>query len=260
VTKRSHRCGLVKGQRGYALLMVIFLVATLMIVALGGSLSIRTEGQREKEEELAWRGEQYVRATRLFFKKNGRFPKTMEELTAYHTDQPRYIRQAYKDPMNTGDGSWKVIYLLPNGQLVGTVLHKQLQGAMPIGGPLGGSPAGGVMPAGPTGGIGQQPSSGIGALQPAATGQSTSQTSSDSQTSDSPVFGGSMIGVVSKVNKRSLRVYKDGKSYNEWEFYYDITATGALPAGVAPAGVKPPTTPTTPGQSQNPGQSPGSGQ
>ena len=262
MTKRILRHAPVEGQRGYALLMVIFLVATLMIVAIGGSLSIRTEGQREKETELAWRGEQYVRAIRLFYKKNGRFPKTMDELTAYHTDQPRYIRQAYKDPMNTGDGSWKLIYVLPNGQLSGTVLHKQLQGAMPIGGPLGGNPAGGVTPAGSTSGIGQQPSSGIGSQQPAAPGQSASQTSSDSQTSDSLVFGGSVIGVVSKVKKSSLRVYKDGKSYNEWEFYWDLTATGALPGGV-PAGTKPPTTPTTPptpGQSQNPGQSPGSGQ
>src|SRR4029077_13902607 len=125
----------------------------LMILAVAGSLSIRTQGQREKEDELAWRGEQYVRATRLFYKKNGRFPKTMDELTAYHSDQPRYIRQAYKDPMNSSDGSWRVIYVLPNGQLSGTTIHKQLAGSMPIAGPLGGTPAGapsGTGSAGPT--------------------------------------------------------------------------------------------------------------
>jgi hypothetical protein len=263
MTTRSFGRAPAKSQRGYALLMVIFLVATLLVVAIGGSLSIRTEGLREKETELAWRGEQYVRAIRLFYKKNGRFPKTMDELIAYHTDQPRYIRQPYKDPMNTGDGSWKLIYVLPNGQLSGTVLHKQLQGALPIsGGPLGGNPVGGVTPAAPTSGIGQQPSSGIGAQPPAATAQPASPTQSDSQTSDSPVFGGSVIGVVSKINKPSIRIYKDGKSYNEWEFYWDPSAVGALPGGV-PAGTTPPTTPatpTTPGQPQNPGQSPGSGQ
>jgi hypothetical protein len=72
------------GERGYALLMVIFLAATLMIFAVVGSLSVKTEGQRQKEEELAWRGNQYVRAIRFFYKKNGRFPKTIDELTATH--------------------------------------------------------------------------------------------------------------------------------------------------------------------------------
>ena len=250
------------GECGYALLMVIFMAATLMIFAVAGSLSIRTQGQREKEEELAWRGEQYVRAIRLFYKKNGRFPKTMDELTAYHTDQPRFIRQAYKDPMNTGDGSWRVIYVLPNGQLAGTTIHKQLQGSMPISGPLGGTPAGssgGTAPAGPTAGIGQPPSTGTGTQQSATPGQTPAQSTSDSQSSDSTVFGGSMIGVASKIKKPSLRVYKDGKSYYAWEFFWDPTAvTGAAPG--VPPGVTPVTNPPgNPAQTSNPGRS-GSGQ
>src|SRR5580698_5493145 len=118
-----------RGERGYALLMVIFLVATLMVFAVAGSISVKTEGQREKEDELAWRGNQYVRAIRFFYKKNGRFPKTMDELTAYHTDQPNFIRKAYKDPMNKADGTWRLIYVLPNGQLQGSVMHTQLAGA-----------------------------------------------------------------------------------------------------------------------------------
>jgi hypothetical protein len=249
-----------RNDRGYALLMVIFLVATLMIFAVAGSLSIKAEGQRQKEDELAWRGQQYVRAIRLFYKKNGRFPKTMEELTAYHTDQPRFIRQAYKDPMNAADGSWRLIYVLPNGQLSGSVMHKQLQGAMPIAGPLGGGP-GGTPTSGPTGTIGQQPPSGTGGTgtqQPPATGQPGSQTPSDSQSNDSPVFGGSMIGVASKIKAPSIRAYKKGTSYYEWEFIWDPTAINGVPgspAGLQPAGTT--GTPKGPGQPQGPG---GSGQ
>jgi hypothetical protein len=127
------------GQRGYALLMMIFLVATMMTFAVMATVSIKAQGQRQKEDELAWRGNQYVRAIRLFYKKNGRFPKTIDELTAYHTDQPNFIRKAYKDPMNKADGTWRLIYVLPNGQLQGSVMHTQLQGAMPIAGPLGGN-------------------------------------------------------------------------------------------------------------------------
>jgi hypothetical protein len=242
--------------------MVIFMAATLMIFAVMGSLSIRTQGQREKEEELAWRGEQYVRAIRLFYKKNGRFPKTMDELTAYHTDQPRFIRQAYKDPMNPSDGSWRIIYVLPNGQLSGTTIHKQLAGSMPISGPLGGTPAGttgGSAPAGPTAGIGQQPPSGTGTQPQATPGQTPAQSASDSQSSDSPVFGGSMIGVASKMKTRSLRFYKDGKTYYEWEFFWDPTSvTGGAPG--TPGGVTPLSNPpANPGQSTNPGRG-GSGQ
>jgi hypothetical protein len=254
-----------RSERGYALLFVIFMVATLMTFAVVGSLSIKTQGQREKEDELAWRGNQYVRAIRLFYRKNGRFPKTMDELTAVHTDQPNFLRKAYKDPMNKADGSWRLIYLLPNGQLQGSVMHTQLQGAMPIAGPLGGPPPASGAPTTGIGGTTGQPSTfGTGTQQPPSTTQPGTSGQSSQSTSDSPVFGGSIIGVASKIKTPSMRVYKLGKSYYEWEFIYDITAnTGGMPAGLqpmpttTPAGTQPPATPGqpgTPGQPQGPGQ------
>jgi len=238
------------GERGYALLMVIFLAATLMIFAVVGSLSIKTEGQRQKEEELAWRGNQYVRAIRFFYKKNGRFPKTIDELTATHTDQPNFIRKAYKDPMNKADGAWRLIYVLPNGQLQGSVMHTQLQGAMPIAGPLGGNLPGGSTTPG-VGGIGGQPTmGGTGTQQPPSTTQPGTPGQSSSSTSDSTVFGGSIIGVASKIKTPSLRVYKLGTSYYEWEFLWDPTAVpGAMPG--TPGG---PTTGTPPGTPAGPPQ------
>ena len=245
-----------RGERGYALLFVIFLVATLMTFAVIGSLSLKTEGQREKEDELAWRGNQYVRAIRFFYKKNGRFPKTMDELTAYHTDQPNFLRKAFKDPMNKADGSWRLIYVLPNGQLQGSVMHTQLQGAMPIAGPLGGNlPSGGTPTIGTGGTTGQSPTFGSGSQQPPSTTQTGATGQSSQSTSDSPVFGGSIIGVASKIKTPSMRVYKLGKTYYEWEFIWDPTAnTGGMPAGLQPM----PTTPTGPNQPTGPGQPPGS--
>lgn len=256
------------GEQGYALLMVIFLAATLMILAVVGSLSVKTEGQRQKEEELAWRGNQYVRAIRFFYKKNGRFPKTIDELTATHTDQPNFIRKAYKDPMNHADGSWRLIYVLPNGQLQGSVMHTQLQGAMPIAGPLGGNLPGGTTTPGVGGMAGQTPTTGTGTTPPSTTPGTTGQSSSSS--SDSTVFGGSIIGVASKIKTPSLRVYKLGTSYYEWEFLWDPTAVpGAMPGtpagtptGTPPGtsiGTPPTTTPGQPGgtiggQPQGPGQ------
>jgi len=253
-----------RGDRGYALLMVIFLVATLMTFAVMGSLSIKTQGQREKENELAWRGNQYVRAIRLYYKKNGRFPKTMDDLTAYHSDQPNFIRKAYKDPMNRADGAWRMIYILPNGQLSGSVMHTQLQGAMPIAGPLGGAPAGATPTPGSGGITGQSPTFGTGAQQPTPAAQPGTPAPSDQSTSDSPVFGGSIIGVASKIKTPSMRVYKLGKSYYEWEFIWDPTAVPggmpglptAAPTGTQPPGTPPPTTtPTQPGALGQPGTS-----
>lgn len=254
-----------RDQRGYALLMVIFLVATLMTFAVMASVNIRTEGQREKEDELAWRGNQYVRAIRLFYKKNGRFPRTMDELAAYHSDQPNFIRKAYKDPMNKADGSWRLIYILPNGQLQGSVMHTQLAGALPIAGPLGGNLPSGTPST--TGVGGSTPSStGTTGTQSPTTPTFGSSSSSSSSSSDSTVFGGSIIGVASKIKIPSLRVYKLGKTYFEWEFIFDPTETSGAPVMPGtptgtptgtqpPAGTQPPGTqpPTTPGQPQGSG-------
>jgi hypothetical protein len=244
------------GQRGYALLMMIFLVATMMTFAVMATVSIKAEGQRQKEDELAWRGNQYVRAIRLFYKKNGRFPKTIDELTAYHTDQPNFIRKAYKDPMNKADGTWRLIYILPNGQLQGSVMHTQLQGAMPIAGPLGGNLPSGTTTTTGVGGL-TGTGTGTGTQTPPSTAPTTgSPSSSSSSSSDSTVFGGSIIGVASKVKLPSLRVYKLGKTYYEWEFIWDPTAvSGATGMPGTPVGTPAGTPPTgTPTGTQPPGQ------
>ena len=66
----------------------------------------QTQIQREKEEELIFRGKQYVEAIRLFQMKHpGSFPKTLEQLV-----EERCLRQLYRDPM-TEDGAWNLILL-----------------------------------------------------------------------------------------------------------------------------------------------------
>jgi hypothetical protein len=170
--------------------------------------------------------------------------------------------------MNHSDGSWRLIYVLPNGQLQGSVMHTQLQGAMPIAGPLGGNLPGGTTTPGIGAMGGQTPTTGTGTTPPATTPGTTGSSSSSS--SDSTVFGGSIIGVASKIKQPSLRVYKLGTSYYEWEFLWDPTAvsgaTPGTPGGpptatppVTPPGTQPPTTPGQPGgtaggQPQGPGQ------
>src|SRR5713101_7843603 len=125
-------------EAGYALLMVVFMVATMLITAMAVTPNLLTEGRREKEEELVWRGNQYVRAIGLYYRKFGKYPTKVEDLTR-QTNGVRFLRQAYTDPMNKGDGSWRFIYVGPNGQLIGSLRRTSLLQSMMATAPLPGA-------------------------------------------------------------------------------------------------------------------------
>jgi type II secretory pathway pseudopilin PulG len=92
------------GQKGYVL---IILLVALFVMSIGLLVAIpvwETQIQREKEEELIFRGKQYVEAVRLFQMKNpGSFPKSFDELV-----EEKCIRKLFLDPM-TQDGEWNII-------------------------------------------------------------------------------------------------------------------------------------------------------
>ncbi|HEX8880166.1 MAG TPA: hypothetical protein VF749_09070, partial [Candidatus Acidoferrum sp.] len=112
-------------QQGYALLLVIFMATMLLIFATMAAPNIKIEGQREKEKEMIWRGRQYARAVKLYYRKMGRFPTSLDDLTKPKVGSLRFLRQAYKDPMNAQDGSWRLIYVGPAGQLIGSLKPHQ---------------------------------------------------------------------------------------------------------------------------------------
>jgi hypothetical protein len=118
---RHARCG----QDGYALMMVVFFTALMVIGAMVAAPRILQEGKREKEKEMIWRGHQYVRGVKLYYRKMGRFPTSIDDLTKPKTGSLRFMRQAYKDPMNAEDGSWRLIYVGPAGQLIGSLKPPQ---------------------------------------------------------------------------------------------------------------------------------------
>lgn len=121
-----RRQGIHSRESGYALLMVIFMVASLLLLAAVATPRVLTEGRREKEAELVWRGNQYVRAVRLFYQKNGAYPQTLEALSKPSQTGAHYLRKAYKDPTSP-DGKWRMIYVSPSGQLIGSVNYLSLQ-------------------------------------------------------------------------------------------------------------------------------------
>lgn len=273
---RSSRCTRSK-DAGYAVLMAIFMVATMLLLAATATPNIITQGRRLREQEAIWRGNQYVRAIRMYYQKNGKYPASLEDLTKPNAVGVHFLRKPYREPMNSSDGSWRLIYVTPTGQLVGSVHYHNLQEmavAAAFAGQLPGSVAGlasqlfgQVNPQlGTTGQPGAQSPQQNG-LQPGQSGQSAiggqnSQGSTGSSTelaplaaADSPVFGGSVIGVASKVKQSSITVYQGGKTYFEWEFIWNplMNANGAQ-GQIAIPGLN---GPAQPGAVPNPAALPG---
>ena len=276
-----------RGERGYALLLVIFLASLLLLSTMAIAPNVLTEGRREKEKEMIWRGKQYTRGIKLYYRKMGRFPTSLDDLTKPKVGSLRFMRQAYKDPMNKEDGSWRLIYVGPAGQLIGSLKPRpslqlpQAGGAGTPASPLTGPGAPGQP--GLLGGLGQangsgQPVQGPGGTQaagsasgsnpPVTTGNPVSADQGDAPIplGDTPtIVGGNIIGVGGKINKTSIIIYDKSKNYRLFEFIWDPskdgfgagqpglqTGTGlGQPLGQQP-GQNPVTTPQNPPQNPQP--------
>jgi len=199
-----------------ALLVALGIMAVMMTVAMP---VWKQAAQREKEEELVFRGQQYVHAITLFSRKYAnQFPPNIDVLV-----RERFLRKKFKDPITNTD-----FQPIPAGQ----------QGTPGISAPAGqrgqrqSDTGGRESSPGPTAGRG--PGSTFGAGTPTTGGG-----------------GAGIIGVMSKSKDKSIRLYNGRSHYNEWVFVY--TAQNQTPgAGGAPgAGV--------PGQRGQPGQRGGPG-
>ena len=230
------------GERGYALLVVLFLVTLLVLSTAAVAPNVLTEGKREKEKEMIWRGKQYTRGVKLYYRKMGRFPTSIDDLTKPKIGSLRFMRQQYKDPMNKEDGSWRLIYVGPAGQLIGSLKPPQQGLQMPGAGGIG-TPAtamGGLNAPSQPGGIGQQSQGG---LLPSGASSATNSNTTPPGTTGTPVsadqgtpssngqgaglgetptiIGGNIIGVGSKIDKPSIIVYEKAKKYLLYEFIWD---------------------------------------
>src|ERR1017187_10133479 len=115
-----HPCSRRKNQRGFALLL-IFLMASIVAIMLYMELPrAAMQAQRDKEEMLIDRGEQYKRAIQLFVKKTQRYPADIKDLENFQNQ--RFLRQRYADPM-TGKDEWRLIHI-QNGMLTDSKVTK----------------------------------------------------------------------------------------------------------------------------------------
>jgi type II secretory pathway pseudopilin PulG len=96
-----------RSESGFALLLV-FLLAAVMAISLYLEIPrVAFETQRQKEQLLVERGEQYKRAIKLFVspKGIGHWPAKIEDLE--NTNNRRFLRHRFVDPF-TGKptGAW----------------------------------------------------------------------------------------------------------------------------------------------------------
>lgn len=266
-----------EGERGYVLLVLLLFSALIVIGLLRVLPAMVVQSQREKEEELLFRGQQYQRAIQLFVRRFGRYPNALEELE--ETNNIRFLRKRYRDVMTRG-GEWRLIHIGPGGEFPDALTAANAPSQSPSSAPSAPESSGSASQqtsasTGP-GSNPSQPSSGGTAAgmvtslfqaSPPATGEpalrpSANPTASPQQqpraaaTAQQPapiVFGGGGIaGVASESTAESLKIWSGQSQYDHWEFIYNfrtdplgMAALARVSGAVAPT-TAPPGTPTQP--------------
>jgi type II secretory pathway pseudopilin PulG len=184
-----------RGQRGYTLVALAVMVTVLSIGAAMVLPAWSAQIQRDREEELVFRGLQYAEAIRVFQRRYGRFPNSLQELIDV---KPRCIRRMWTEP-TTEDGVWRPILMTTPGGPGGG------QNVGPDGRPL------------PQGDAEQEAEEAENADGPTVVGQ--------------PV--GPIIGVRTANSKKGFRTFFGQDAYSQWRFTYDLVTPGGAQAGAA---------------------------
>ena len=253
---RSHQ-----SDAGFAYLLAMMMVVAVIIASSVAVERGIAQARRQREALTIWRGEQYVRAIRLYYKKTQHYPQTIEDLQKGNLNIHFLRPEAYKNPMNKQDGSWRLVYVTPAGQIIGSVRYANLQqmalivlnnGQMPTlpngqPGATDSTPA----PSGPTPPSNAQPpvnpnagedpnrppdinnteeppppTDPQGALAPTPQGIPANAlnallTMKPTGPVSGPVVGGFLTGVALAPDKPSQKVYLGGKKYIQWEFIWN---------------------------------------
>jgi type II secretory pathway pseudopilin PulG len=260
----------------------MLLITIMLIVLAVEAPRIAQQIQRDKEEELVYRGKQYAMAIKRFYHKNGTYPLSLEQLE--DTNHMRFLRRRFKDPM-TPEGEWKLIHIgeaqfnLPApgtgapGQ-AGTLTTSPAGGTAspsPSPGGLGGPSGFGTGPGGLGGGLGSGGLGASGTPQAGPSGQMGTLTTQNIG-SGTGAGGGPIMGVASMSKKTSIKEFNGNNEYDQWLFVYDPRleqSTGGItvaaprnanappmPGPLPPGGINPPApniSPQPPAVSPTPG-------
>lgn len=173
-------------------MVVLMVLVTVLHVLIAAVLPAWSGAiQREKEEELIFRGLQYAEAIRVFQARFGRPPARLEELVEV---EPRSIRRLWEDPM-TGEARWGLIFA---------------GAGAPIPGQAPGQPPGPGQEGAGEGGFGTD------ATQPRPI------TSGDGD----QVTQGPISGVHSVAPGEAMLEFQGKQRYSEWHFTVDVLQQG----------------------------------
>src|SRR5215475_7442451 len=131
-----------RDESGYALVVMMGVVMFALILMTVAAPPIKLEAQREREEEMFWRGHQVAKGLEGYFRRRGRFPADLDELVKgvdVGVQKVRFLRpSALCDPMTPCDReegtNWKLIN--PGDPLIRELLDAyvstQQRGALPL--------------------------------------------------------------------------------------------------------------------------------
>jgi len=254
------------GEEGYLLVGVIVLVALVLLTLSVAAPKVAFELRHEKEIEAEHRGQQYIRAIRMYYQKFGSYPATVKQLEG--TNNIRFLRQHYLDPF-TGKDDWRLIPVGQNKTTVKGFFGQPLAG-LPTGGlgsaagmssgfgagaTTGGSGTMGTSGAsGTTGTSGNSGTLGSSSSSGSAFGSTGSSNSGFGSSSSSSGFGssssgsafgdggstGPFMGVGLPVDKTSIVTLNEQTNYSAWEFLYASGTSGTAGAGTTGSGSTPP--------------------
>jgi type II secretory pathway pseudopilin PulG len=108
-------------ESGFALLLVFAMAATIALLMYIELPRVAFEAQRNREQLLIERGEQYKRAIQLYFRKLRTYPPSIDALE--NTNNIRFLRRRYADPL-TGKDEWRLIHIGPGGVFTDSLTNK----------------------------------------------------------------------------------------------------------------------------------------
>jgi type II secretory pathway pseudopilin PulG len=250
-------------ERGYMLAVLAVFTSVLLVTLTAAVINWQKAIQREREEELIFRGKQFMRAIELWQRKfPGTFPTTIDALLS--TSNTRFLRKKWKDPI-TNAFDWRIIKMGPDGAIQGLSLSpgasplgrssfdSQSQGKSGTSGYNSQSLSGSSISGSGTGNQGG--SQGLSSSQTSGNvgGLSTQSQGGKSQSPFSPVLGG-IVGIASSSEKESIKTFNGKSKYSEWDFVF---FTSGSPTGAGLPQAQPPPGQAGPGQGVGGVSSPG---
>ncbi len=115
-------------QKGSALLLVLVMAAIVGIMLYQELPVVSFEAERQKEQLLMNRGNEYSRAIKLYVRKFQTFPPSMDALE--NTNRMRFLRFRYVDPF-TGKADWRIIHAGPGGTFTDSKIKQTGSGLTP---------------------------------------------------------------------------------------------------------------------------------